>query len=125
VLRGAGIEESYATPLVSAVRARVALHRGDVPAARRELISAQRLRRLLTYALPYLAVQARIELARVHVALADLAGARMLTREGDELLGRRPALGTLVDEAREIRACLAKNRDQSIAGASALSAAEL
>ena len=125
VLRGAGIEESYATPLVSAVQARVALHRGDVPAARRELTSAQRLRHLLTYALPYLAVQARIELARVHVALADLAGARMLTREVDELLRRRPSLGTLVDEAQAIRACLAKNRDPTIAGASALSAAEL
>jgi LuxR family maltose regulon positive regulatory protein len=125
VLRGAGIEESYATPLVSAVQARVALHRGDVPAARRELTSAQRLRHLLTYALPYLAVQARIELARVHVALADLAGARMLMREVDELLRRRPSLGTLVDEAQAIRACLAKNRDPTIAGASALSAAEL
>jgi LuxR family maltose regulon positive regulatory protein len=74
VLRRAGIEESFATPLVCAVQARTAMHRGDVPAARRELVSAQRLRHLLTYALPYLAVQARIELARVHVALADLAG---------------------------------------------------
>ena len=91
VLRGAGIEESYATPLVSAVRARVAMHRGDAPAARRELLSAQRLRHLLTYALPYYAVQARIELARVHVALADLQGARTLMREVDELLKRLPA----------------------------------
>jgi LuxR family transcriptional regulator, maltose regulon positive regulatory protein len=124
-LRGAGIEESYATPLVSAVQARVALHRGDVQAARRELVNAQRLRHLLTYALPYLAVQARIDLARVHVALADLAGARMLMREVDELLRRRPGLGTLVDEAQVIRAGLSQNRDPSIAGASALTAAEL
>jgi LuxR family maltose regulon positive regulatory protein len=125
VLRRAGIEESYATPLVSAVQARTALHRGDVPAARRELISAQRLRHLLTYALPHFAVQARIELAQVHVALADLAGARMLMREVEELLRRRPGLGTLVDEAQALRAWLLKNRDPSIAGASALSAAEL
>ena len=41
---------------------------------------------MLTYALPYFAVQARIELARVHLALADLAGARTLMREVDELL---------------------------------------
>jgi len=74
VLRRAGIEESFATPLVYAVQARTAMHRGDVAAARRELVSAQRLRHLLTYALPYLAVQARIELIRVHLALADLAG---------------------------------------------------
>jgi len=107
------------------VQARVALHRGDVPAARRELISAQRLRHLLTYALPYLAVQARIDLARVHIALADLAGARMLMREVDELLRRRPGLATLVDEVQAIEAWLSKNRDPSIAGASALTAAEL
>ncbi len=93
-MRRAGIEESYATPLVSAVQARAAMHRGDVPAARRELVSAQRLRHLLTYALPYFAVQARIELARVHLALADLAGARTLMREVDELLRAGPASET-------------------------------
>jgi ATP/maltotriose-dependent transcriptional regulator MalT len=80
-LRQAGIEESYATPLVSAVHARTAIHRGDLPAARQVLNSAQRLRHLLTYALPYFAVQARIELTRVHLALADLAGARTLMRD--------------------------------------------
>ena len=125
VLRRAGIEESYATPLVCAVRARVAMHRGDVPAARRELVSAQRLRHLLTYALPYFAVQARIELARVHFALADLAGARTLMREVDELLRRRPGLGNLAGQARALRAQLAKERDSSSPGASALTGAEL
>jgi LuxR family maltose regulon positive regulatory protein len=40
VLRRTGIEESYATSLACAVQARVALHRGDVPAARRELVTA-------------------------------------------------------------------------------------
>ena len=125
VLRRAGIEESYATPLVSAVQARVAMHRGDVPAARRELVSAQRLRHLLTYALPYFAVQARIELIRVHLALADLAGARTLMREVDELLRRRPGLGTLVGQAPALRARLSKERGPSAPGASALTGAEL
>jgi len=71
VLRRAGIEESFATPLLCAVQARTAMHRGDVPAARQQLVSAQRLRHLLTYALPYLAAQARIELIRVHFALGS------------------------------------------------------
>ena len=84
VLVRAGIEDSRAMPLLCAARARVALHRGDVPAVRRELVTAQRLRHLLTYALPHLAVQARIELARVHLALADLAGARTLMGEVDD-----------------------------------------
>jgi LuxR family transcriptional regulator, maltose regulon positive regulatory protein len=125
VLRRAGIEESFATPLVCAVRARTAMHRGDVPAVRRELLSAQRLRHLLTYALPYFAVQARIELIRVHLALADLAGARTLMREVDELLRRRPGLGNLTEEAQALRARLAEERGSSASGASALTAAEL
>jgi len=125
VLRRAGIEESFATPLICALRARADMHRGDVPAARRELLSAQHLRALLTYALPYLAVQARIELARVHLALADPAGARTVMREVDDLLRRRPGLGTLVGEARAVRAQLSRDRGSSVPGASALTAAEL
>jgi len=124
-LRRAGIEESYVTPLISALRARAAMHRGDVPAARRELISAQHLRPLLTYALPYLAVQARIELARVHLALADQPGARTLMREVDDLLRRRPGLGTLVGEAEALRVQLSRERGSGVSGASTLTAAEL
>ena len=125
VLRRAGIEESYATPLVCAVRARTAMHRADLPAVHQELASAQRLRHLLTYALPHFAVQARIELIRVHLALADLAGARTLMREVNDLLRRRPGLGTLVGEAGALRAQLASERGSGVPGASALSAAEL
>jgi LuxR family maltose regulon positive regulatory protein len=105
--------------------ARSALHRGDLPAVRRELVSAQRLRPLLTYATPQFAVQVRIELARVHLALADTAGARMLMREIDELLRRRPGLGTLVGEAAALRVQLANEHSSGRPGASALTAAEL
>ena len=125
VLVRAGIEDSHAMPLLCAARARVALHRGDVPAVRRELVTAQRLRHLLTYAVPHLAVQARIELARAHLALADLAGARTLMGEIDELLRRRPDLGTLVGETEALRAQLSRQRGSGSPGASALTAAEL
>src|SRR5690242_2156761 len=47
-LRQAGIEDSYGAALTSAVQARAALHRGDVPAARREVIKVLRLRLLMT-----------------------------------------------------------------------------
>jgi LuxR family maltose regulon positive regulatory protein len=46
-------------------------------------------------------------------------------REIAEILKRRPDLGTLAGEARELRARLAAERSFSIAGASALTAAEL
>jgi LuxR family transcriptional regulator, maltose regulon positive regulatory protein len=120
-----GLEDVYATPLVCAVQARAAMHRGDVALVRQQLVDAQRLRPLLTYALPHLAVQARIELIRVHLALGDPAGARTLMREVDELLRRRPGLGTLTGQAQEVRAQLSKQRAPSTLGASALTAAEL
>ena len=124
-LRAAGVEESFATPLVCAVRARTALHRGDIPAARQELVRAQRMRPLLTYAFPHIAVQARIELAHAHLALGDLAGARTLMGEIDGLLTRRPGLGTLVHEAEALRDQLAKQWGSTTPGASSLTDAEL
>ena len=125
VVRRAGIGESFVTPLVCAVHARTAQHRGDIPAVRQELVSAQRMRHELTYALPYLAVQARIGLARACIALTDLAGTWTLIREIDELLRHRPGLGTLVGEAEALRAQLSKLRGPDAPGASALTAAEL
>jgi LuxR family maltose regulon positive regulatory protein len=125
VVRRTGRQEYHATPLACAVHARTALHRGDVSAARQELVTAQRLRPLLTYALPHFAVQARIELARAHLALSDPAGAWTLMREVDELLGRRPDLGNLAGEAEAFRARLSEEHDPGVHGISALTAAEL
>jgi LuxR family transcriptional regulator, maltose regulon positive regulatory protein len=125
VLRQAGIEESIATPLVCAVQARAALHWGDGEEARQQAVSAQRVRPWLSYVVPSMAVQARIELARVHLALADLAGARTLMREIDEVLRQRPGLGTLVGEAEALHAQLARQRSSVAAGPSALTVAEL
>jgi LuxR family transcriptional regulator, maltose regulon positive regulatory protein len=122
VMQRAGMEKWC---LLCAVQARLALHRGDVTAARRELVSAQELRPSLTYAVPHLAIQFRIELIRVHLALSDLAGARTLMREVDELLERRPKMGVLVDEAEELRARLSRERGSGGRGASTLTAAEL
>jgi LuxR family maltose regulon positive regulatory protein len=130
VFRRAGIQKSYAIPLVCAVQARAALHRGDVLAARQELICAQRLRHLLTYAMPSIAIQTRIELARVYLALGDLAGAETLIQEIDELLRRRPDLSSLADEAevlqaRVLQARLPEERGPTASGEPALTCAEL
>ena len=53
-----------------------------------------------------MAILARIELARVYLALGDLAGAETLIQEIDELLQRRPDLSSLADEARVLQARL-------------------
>ena len=125
VVHQAGIEESHVTPLVYAVQARTVIHRGEAASARQALVSAQRGRPLLTYAIPHMAVQARIELIRVHIALADLAGARTLMREIEGILRRRPDLGTLVSETQVLRAQLSAERLSDLAGASSLTVAEL
>ena len=125
VLHQGGIEDSYVTPLVCAVQARVHMHRGDTAAARQQLVDAQRLRPVLSYALPHIAVQARIELVRVHLALADTAGARTLMREIDGVLKRRPDLGTLVSDAQALRVRLTQERGPNVPGPSALTTAEL
>jgi LuxR family maltose regulon positive regulatory protein len=125
VLRLAGIEESIATPLVCAAQAKAALHRGDGEAARQQAVSAERVRTRLSYTVPYLAAQARIELTRVYLGLADLPGARTLMREIDQVLKQRPGLGTLVGEAEALRTKLAKERGSIVPGRSALTAFEL
>jgi LuxR family transcriptional regulator, maltose regulon positive regulatory protein len=125
VMRQVGIEESFATPLVCAVQARVAWQWGDVPVTRDQLVRAQRARHLLTYAYPHFAVQARIELARVHLALHDTAGARELMWEVDELLRRRPRLGRLAGAAQQLWAQVVAERGTGSPGASSLTAAEL
>jgi LuxR family maltose regulon positive regulatory protein len=125
VFRRAGVRKSYAIPLVCAVQARAALHRGDVPAAQRELISAQRLRHLLTSAMPRISTQTRIELARVYLALNDLNGATTLIREIDELLRKRPDLSSLVGEAQVLQAQPSEERSPSGSRTSTLTRAEL
>jgi LuxR family maltose regulon positive regulatory protein len=72
-----------------------------------------------------MAVQARIELARCHLALRDLAAARTLLQEADQILTRRPGLGVFVQQAKDLRAELSLARGSSAPGASSLTAAEL
>jgi hypothetical protein len=93
------------------------LHKADRPRAMAELTTAQRLRPGLTYALAYLAVQARVELARCYLALADVPAARVLLQEAAEVLARRPGLGTFARQAEDLRAELAKARGSSALGA--------
>ena len=79
--------------------ARLSLHHGDRKAADRQLASAMRSRPAATYLMPYLAVRARLQLAKVYFAIADAATARQLLREIDDIVIHRPALGTLTAEA--------------------------
>jgi len=124
IARRAWLEEYVTSVLLYAAAARVAIHRGDLARAREDLARAQRLRPQITYALPFYAVQTRLELARAYLALSDAAAARTMLREVDELLQRRPDLGILRRQAEELRARLDALRVDTV-GASSLTAAEL
>jgi LuxR family maltose regulon positive regulatory protein len=124
VVREAKLEGSMTSALVYAAGARLAFHAGDAGGAREELGHAQRLRPLLTRAFPYLAVQSRLELARVQLGLNDPAGARLLMRESAELLRQRPDLGVITVHAAELQMRLRSIRGGT-PGASMLTAAEL
>jgi LuxR family maltose regulon positive regulatory protein len=118
------LQEHVTNVFIFAVAAHVAMSAGDMRRAETLVISAQRLRPRLTYAIPHLAVQARLELARTMLSLADVAGARTVLREVDDILRLRPKLGVLVGEAEELRTQLAGAPTGTI-GASSLTAAEL
>jgi LuxR family transcriptional regulator, maltose regulon positive regulatory protein len=124
VARHSRREDAAINGLVYAVAARTALHAGRTAAAEQLLPRAQRRLPQLTYAVPIVSVQTRLELARTYLALADPAGARAMMREIEAIQRRRPDWGTLTDEVATLRSQVGTVA-QNAPGASALSAAEL
>jgi LuxR family maltose regulon positive regulatory protein len=99
-----GHTESHITSaLVFALAARIALHRRDVARARAHLRDTQRLRPLLSHALPWYSVGALLEMAEVSIGLSDTSGARQFIRDADAVLRRRPDLGILGKRTEELR----------------------
>jgi LuxR family transcriptional regulator, maltose regulon positive regulatory protein len=123
VVEGAHLQECTTSIVLYGAAARVAIHHGDLDQAEQDLTRAQQLRPQATRALPYYAVQARLELVRAYLALSDVAGARSVLREVDELLRWRPDLGTLPQQANQLRSQL-DQLHADVIGASSLTMAE-
>ena len=113
------------TAILLAVTARLEFAKGQGARARATLVAAQRTRPMLTHALSWFAVQTRLELAKTHLALSDAPGAATLCREADDILRLHPMLGTLVSDAKAVRARLSTVADESSGWVSTLTAAEL
>ena len=111
--------------LAFAAAARLAVHRGEPGEATDQLARAMRSRPSCTYALPWLAVRGRLQIAKAAVALADTTTARHLLREIDDILRYRPGLGTLVDEVSALREVVASSTPGGVASGPPLSPAEL
>ena len=91
---------------VYAAAARLAVQRGDRKEADLQITRAMRSRPTCSYALPWLAVRVRLQLAKALAANADEGSARHLLGEIDDIVARRPALGALVEEVSELRRAL-------------------
>ena len=124
VVRAGELDGYVASALVHAVAARTDLQRGEVSRAQERLVRAARLRPLLTYALPYLAVQTLLELGRAYLTVGDVAGARTVSGQARDILRQRPDLGILDEQVQELRAKVAAVHG-AIVGVSSLTAAEL
>jgi LuxR family transcriptional regulator, maltose regulon positive regulatory protein len=124
IVQDGHLDNYAASPIVFAAAARTAARRGDPPRAQKNLARAARLRPLLTYAIPAYAVQTRLELARAYLALADAAGARTVLREVRDVLHQRPDLGTLPQQADQLRSTLDTIHATTV-GASSLTTSEL
>ena len=114
-----------ASVLAFAVAARLAIHRGDLVQAGRQLTRAMRARPSATFAMPFLAVRARLQLAKVFSAQGDPLTARHLLREIDEILMHRPALGVLGDQVAEFRDVVTSATHIGATAGSPLTPAEL
>ena len=121
-----GRMQDYATCVLAfAAAARLAVHRGDMEGANRELTRAMRARPSLTFVFPFLAVRLRLQLAKVYWALADYPAAHHLLREIDDILIHRPALGALGQEVSEFRQIVTSTAQGGSGGRSPLTPAEL
>jgi LuxR family transcriptional regulator, maltose regulon positive regulatory protein len=124
VVAGAHLEECVTSLVLYAASARVAIHHGNLDQAEQDLARAQQLRPQATHALPYYAIQARLELTRAYLALTDMPAARRILGEVDDLLRWRPDLGTLPHQASQLRSQLDRARGEVI-GTAPLTTAEL
>ncbi len=103
-LVGASTVEGYLGRAVDyATTARALLRHGRWNEARAALAAGQELVSLLTKAVPWLAIQIRLELARGFLTLRDADAARLLLDEADEMLGRFPGFGSLQARADELQ----------------------
>ena len=118
--------QDYAVSVLAfAMASRLAIHRGDVDEADRQLTRAMRARPSCTFVLPSFAIRGRLQLAKIYSMRADQASARHLMREIDELLLHRPDLGVLIDEVARVRQTVAAGAQVRATGSAPLTGAEL
>jgi LuxR family transcriptional regulator, maltose regulon positive regulatory protein len=90
-----GLDGYVTSGLGLVVAARSARQRNDIAGAKKLLARSALVRIRLNSAMPGVAVQTLLEMAKAHVELSDVVAARILIREADEVILQRPDLGAL------------------------------
>jgi LuxR family maltose regulon positive regulatory protein len=124
-LPGAPLGSYLSHAITLAVSARLAIATGEPGRAREEFMRCQVLRPILTWAIAWNAVQVRLELARVALALTDIDGCRTLMGEIAGIIERRPDVGVLLDDISHLANQLTEFETSQGRWASSLTAAEL
>jgi LuxR family maltose regulon positive regulatory protein len=117
--------DSVVALLLEAVEARNIARHGDHAEATARVERAERLLTHATYAVPWLAAVALLELVQVRVTVADADGARLLLRRVADILRVRPRLGVLVQRTAELDARTRALAEPEGRRASSLTPAEL
>ena len=125
VVEERGLAGYPTSALALAASARSRLRHGQWDHARRLLTAATHVTPQLTHALPWLAVQARIELADAYVTLRDREAARHMLDEARGILSVRPDLGVLGDEVERLESEVSAMPEANAGGNSGLTRAEL
>jgi LuxR family maltose regulon positive regulatory protein len=116
----------YSTSAIAHVAtARVAVHEGRHDDAHTALTRAHRLRPMLDHGIPWLTVQVGLELTRAHLALGDAGAARTILTEIEGVLELRPNMGSLNEDARNLREQVAAAAGSAGAWAMSMTGAEL
>src|SRR5436190_4589314 len=118
LVTSSGVEGAPARALEHAATAQTLLYRGRWNEARACLTAAQELLPYLTIAIPWLAVQTRIELGRGFITLRDGPAVEELLIEIDDVVTRIPGLGMLAASAEELQreADAVSDQEGSVAG---------
>ena len=124
IVRTGRLDDYPDAALVHSVVARIALRQGDVPRAKEQLARAARLRPLLTYAIPWGAVQMLVEMGHAYLALDDGSGAKAVLQQSRDILSQRPDLGVLSRQTEELGSKVGRIRGRAV-GVSSLTTAEL
>jgi LuxR family maltose regulon positive regulatory protein len=125
IIAGARLAHHLANAAVQAAAGRLALAHGGRTAAHDAVETAEPILPQLTYAIPWLAVYVRLELAHIRLALGDPARARVLLEEMEQIAAHRPSLGVLGERVTALRHDLDVGRSADDGWVSPLTPAEL